>query len=153
MILLPLVFFKIKDRQTTEINSKVGNYKNCTFVTCATFKTKIIELSGLGKGNNRQLRMKVRTYVNKRLVADKKKKKNILLRAIAMKEIPTFGNLQNRKYTTEINSKVVYNYEKYSFVTHVPCKNKKILEFGGFGKEINRQLGIKVQTYMLINVW
>ena len=70
---------KIANTQTNEINSKVVNYENYTFVTRALFKNKILEFGGLGKENNRQLRMKVRTCVNKRLLTDKRK--NILLRA------------------------------------------------------------------------
>ena len=42
------------------------------------------------------------------------------------------------------------NYEKYIFVMRAIQKN--ILEFGSFGKEINKQT-IENESVKLINVW
>ena len=58
-----MVFFKLENTQTTEINSKVVSYENYTFVTRAPCKKEILEFGGLGKENDRQLRMKVRTSI------------------------------------------------------------------------------------------
>ena len=67
---LPWVIFKIENIQTTKINSKVVHYEQYIFVTRVPYK-KILEFGGFGKDINRQLRMKVQTYVNKHLVTDK----------------------------------------------------------------------------------
>ena len=97
------------------------------------------KIAGLKKENNRPLRMKVRTYVNKHLVTDKKK--NILL-AHAMKEIPTQLRLIRRLLITK---SIVLSH---TFPAKQKKKQQKILGFGRFGKEINRQLRMKLQTHV-----
>ena len=67
MRFLPSIIFKMENTQTTEINLEV-----VIFLSHARPTKKILEFGGFGKEINRQLRMKVRTYVNKRLVTDKR---------------------------------------------------------------------------------
>ena len=76
-----------KKHKQVRVNSKVCNYKKYVFVTGTQPAKK--EFGGLGKENNRQLRMKVQTYINKHLVTNKR----TFYCTHAMKEIVNFGNL------------------------------------------------------------
>ena len=76
-----------KKHKQLRVNSKVCNYKKYIFVTHAPCKKKS-RVWQSWKGKNRELRMKVQTYVNKRLVTDKR----TFYCTHAMKEIPNFGN-------------------------------------------------------------
>ena len=79
-----------KKTQTSESEFEGLQLQKVLFLSRARSAKKILEFGGFGKKINRQLRMKVQTYVNKCLVTDTK---GTFYCACAMKEIPNFGNL------------------------------------------------------------
>ena len=74
----------------------------------------------------------MRTYVNKRLVTDRK---NILL----MKEILPLVIFKTENTQTSKSKFAVVSCVKYIFVTRKRYK-KEVLEYGGFGNEIKQTI-------------